>query len=169
MDQALFTRIGFILHWEITIGQLQAHSPVSKLLHAAGRRANITTSSKAPFISSPSTATQVSRSPFEHFGHKPNGSRQAWQPRLSQYNVVYFHHSPYSSGSEHGSGPTTQWPFKRWGTDVVLTGTRPRLRAAERMDPYSRQWSGGTIHLWHSTRPSPAAKYVITATIANNS
>jgi hypothetical protein len=40
----------------------------------------------------------------------------------SQYNVVYMHHSPYSSSSTHGPDPVMQWPFKQWGADIVLTG-----------------------------------------------
>jgi hypothetical protein len=40
----------------------------------------------------------------------------------SEYNVVYMHHSPYSSSSTHGPEPVMQWPFKQWGADVVLTG-----------------------------------------------
>ncbi|MCQ3937138.1 MAG: hypothetical protein DPW18_08840 [Chloroflexi bacterium] len=39
----------------------------------------------------------------------------------SPYNVVVFHHAPYSSG-RHGSTEYMRWPFKEWGADVVLTG-----------------------------------------------
>jgi hypothetical protein len=37
------------------------------------------------------------------------------------WKVVYFHHSPYSSG-RHGSKERTQWPFAEWGADVVFSG-----------------------------------------------
>ncbi len=37
------------------------------------------------------------------------------------WQVVYFHHAPYSSGY-HGSTPHMRWPFKEWGADVVLSG-----------------------------------------------
>jgi len=40
----------------------------------------------------------------------------------STWNIVVLHHSPYSSGSEHGSQPELQWPFADWGADVVLSG-----------------------------------------------
>jgi tartrate-resistant acid phosphatase type 5 len=40
----------------------------------------------------------------------------------SPWNVVYFHHSPYSSSSTHGSNPALQWNYKGWGADIVLTG-----------------------------------------------
>ncbi len=42
-------------------------------------------------------------------------SRARWQ-------VVVLHHPPYSSGSVHGSTPQFQWPFGRWGVDLVLAG-----------------------------------------------
>jgi hypothetical protein len=42
------------------------------------------------------------------------GSTAAW-------NIIYFHHSPYSSGW-HGNIDRMQWPFKQWGADLVLSG-----------------------------------------------
>lgn len=39
----------------------------------------------------------------------------------SCFNVVYFHHSPYSSG-EHGSDKTMRWKFDELGADVVISG-----------------------------------------------
>lgn len=47
--------------------------------------------------------------------------RKALAASASPYNVVVFHHSPYSSG-RHGSSEYMRWPFKEWGADVVLTG-----------------------------------------------
>jgi tartrate-resistant acid phosphatase type 5 len=55
------------------------------------------------------------------------GSTQAlWlQQRLASstavWQVVYFHHPPYSSG-EHGNTTVMQWPFEAWGADLVLSG-----------------------------------------------
>jgi tartrate-resistant acid phosphatase type 5 len=40
----------------------------------------------------------------------------------SKWDVVYFHHPPYSSGSNHGSTVGMRWPFKLWGAEVVLSG-----------------------------------------------
>jgi len=37
------------------------------------------------------------------------------------WQVVYFHHSPYSS-SKHGSLERMQWPFAQWGVDIILSG-----------------------------------------------
>jgi tartrate-resistant acid phosphatase type 5 len=37
------------------------------------------------------------------------------------FDVVFFHHPPYSSGP-HGSHLEMLWPFEAWGADVVLAG-----------------------------------------------
>ena len=37
------------------------------------------------------------------------------------YNIVYFHHSPYSPGP-HGNSKKMQWDFYSTHTDIVLTG-----------------------------------------------
>ena len=42
------------------------------------------------------------------------GSNAAW-------NVVYFHHPPFSSGT-HGPVDWMRWPFAEWGASVVLAG-----------------------------------------------
>ncbi len=42
------------------------------------------------------------------------GSTSAW-------DIVYFHHAPYSSGT-HGDVDWMQWPFAEWGADAVLSG-----------------------------------------------
>jgi hypothetical protein len=39
----------------------------------------------------------------------------------SPWNIVYFHHAPYSSGMQ-GDVDWMQWPFAEWGADVVLSG-----------------------------------------------
>ncbi len=37
------------------------------------------------------------------------------------WKIVYMHHPPYSSG-EHGDVDRMQWPFAKWGADVVISG-----------------------------------------------
>ncbi len=37
------------------------------------------------------------------------------------WQVVYFHHPPYSSG-KHGSATEMQWPYAVWGADAVIAG-----------------------------------------------
>ena len=39
----------------------------------------------------------------------------------SCFNLVYFHHSPYST-SLHGNIADMQWPFADWGADTVIAG-----------------------------------------------
>jgi hypothetical protein len=39
----------------------------------------------------------------------------------SCFDVVYFHHPPYSSGA-HGPSAFMRWPFRAWGAEVVLSG-----------------------------------------------
>lgn len=43
-----------------------------------------------------------------------SASESAWQ-------IVVFHHPPYSSGM-HGPSDYMQWPFADWGVDAVLAG-----------------------------------------------
>jgi hypothetical protein len=54
-------------------------------------------------------------------------TQKSWlQDRLtnsrSPWNVVFFHHPPYSSGRYHGSTKKMRWPFAEWGAHVVLSG-----------------------------------------------
>ncbi len=63
--------------------------------------------------------------------HEPDGTsassvqakwlQNALAGSTSPFNVVYFHHSPYSSGP-HQSEEIMRWPFREWGADLVLTG-----------------------------------------------
>jgi len=46
---------------------------------------------------------------------------QSMEASESAWNVVYFHHPPYSSGL-HGSTTWMRWPFAEWGADAVLAG-----------------------------------------------
>jgi tartrate-resistant acid phosphatase type 5 len=79
---------------------------------------------------------QFQRGPVTFFvldsdAHEPDGVNQSslqadWlkgQLALSTtpWNIVYFHHPPYSSGY-HGSTTWMRWPFKDWGADLVLSG-----------------------------------------------
>ena len=40
----------------------------------------------------------------------------------SAWNIVLFHHPPYSSDTTHGSTTYMQWPFAQWGADAVMSG-----------------------------------------------
>jgi tartrate-resistant acid phosphatase type 5 len=62
----------------------------------------------------------------EPSGMSSTSVQAAWlQSRLAastaRWQIVYFHHPPYSSGS-HGNTTAMQWPFRAWGADAVLSG-----------------------------------------------
>ena len=39
----------------------------------------------------------------------------------ARWQLVFFHHAPYSSGL-HGNSVHMQWPFAEWGADAVIAG-----------------------------------------------
>jgi tartrate-resistant acid phosphatase type 5 len=60
-------------------------------------------------------------------GFRSNSVQAAWLQQalsmsISPWNIVYFHHAPYSSGSLHGSSTWMRWPFAAWGAQAVLSG-----------------------------------------------
>ncbi|MDQ3023435.1 MAG: metallophosphoesterase [bacterium] len=60
-------------------------------------------------------------------GMRPTSKQGNWlkaklAASTSPWDVVVFHHAPWSSGSEHGSTSYMRWPFEQWGADVVLSG-----------------------------------------------
>lgn len=69
----------------------------------------------------------------DSFGGEPDGNtagsrqatwlRQGLAASTSHWNVVMFHHAPYTSWSlRPGNKEALQWPFEAWGADLVLTG-----------------------------------------------
>jgi tartrate-resistant acid phosphatase type 5 len=55
-----------------------------------------------------------------------NSQQANWlQSRLSAstspWQIIYFHHAPYSSGT-HGPVDWMRWPFAEWGADLVFAG-----------------------------------------------
>jgi tartrate-resistant acid phosphatase type 5 len=67
----------------------------------------------------------------------------------SPWQVVYFHHAPYSSGL-HGSVVAMRWPFEDWGADAVFAGhdhVYERLAVDQNKDgktiPYFTTGAGG--------------------------
>ena len=69
----------------------------------------------------------VDSDPDEPDGTNQNSLQANWLYNALQnsssemWNIVYFHHTPYSSG-EHGSTTYMQWPFKEWGAHAVFAG-----------------------------------------------
>jgi len=59
-------------------------------------------------------------------GASSSSTQAAWlQNQLavstSCWNLVYFHHAPYSS-AQHGNSVWMQWQFQLWGADAVYAG-----------------------------------------------
>jgi hypothetical protein len=48
--------------------------------------------------------------------------RDALAASTTPWQVVVFHHAPYSSGTENGSTAQMRWPFAAWGADLVVSG-----------------------------------------------
>jgi len=64
---------------------------------------------------------------LEPDGNSSASSQANWlQTQLGQSNapwrIVYMHHAPYSSCTNHGSQTVMQWPFEQWGASAVLAG-----------------------------------------------
>lgn len=77
----------------------------------------------------------------------------------SKWNVVVFHHAPYSSGS-HGSTDWMQWPFADWGVDVVLAG-HDHLYERLEVDgvPYFTNGLGGHAAIYNFESILPESKF----------
>jgi tartrate-resistant acid phosphatase type 5 len=65
--------------------------------------------------------------PQEPDGISSSSTQALWlQAKLAAstapWKLVYMHHPPFSSGADHGSTPSLQWPYQAWGADAVLTG-----------------------------------------------
>ena len=79
------------------------------------------------FVWGPVHFFAVDSDPREPDGNSSASTQGLWlQSQLaastSTWNVVYLHHSPYSSGANHGSTSVMQWPYQAWGADAVLSG-----------------------------------------------
>jgi tartrate-resistant acid phosphatase type 5 len=87
--------------------------------------------------------------PREPDGVTVDSAQAAWlRDRLgastSPWDVVCFHHPPFSSGP-HGSSAWMQWPFDAWGTDAVFSGhDHDYERLLQRNTPYFVDGMGGS-------------------------
>ena len=78
------------------------------------------------FVQGPVHFFIVNSNKEEPDGYNATSTQAKWLKKVmtastSKFNVVVFHHPPYSSG-RHGSNEYMRWPFKEWGADVVFTG-----------------------------------------------
>ena len=80
------------------------------------------------------------------------------------FDVVYFHHPPYSSGP-HGSTFDMKWPFEEWGAEAVMAGHDHLYeRFAVGQIPYVTVGLGGAsiyapVTILPETRMQYAAQY----------
>lgn len=69
----------------------------------------------------------VSSDSSEPDGNDVNSVQAKWikeklENSAEQWNIVYFHHSPFSSDSDYGSSEVMRWPFDEWGATAVISG-----------------------------------------------
>lgn len=79
------------------------------------------------FIKEPIHFFMLDSDPEEPDGITVSSTQANWLQRglaasTSPWQLVLLHHSPYSSGENHGSIAEVQWPYKAWGADAVLSG-----------------------------------------------
>jgi tartrate-resistant acid phosphatase type 5 len=102
--------------------------------------------------------------------HEPDGvgtssAQAAWfqtaiAASTSTWNIVYFHHAPYSSGY-HGSTDWMRWPFAAWGADAVLSGhdhTYERL-LVDGIPYFVNGLGGGQIYLFNEPTSKTQYRY----------
>jgi hypothetical protein len=77
----------------------------------------------------------------------------------SPWNIVYFHHPPYSSGDTHGSSMWMRWPFAAWGANAVLSGHEHNYERL-RVDgiPYFVDGLGGN-EIYSFSNPLPQSQF----------
>jgi hypothetical protein len=106
----------------------------------------------------------IDSDPHEPDGTSSESAQANWlKTRLASsqacYDVVYFHHAPYSS-ARHGSTVTMRWSFKAWGAEVVLAG---HDHVYERLDvgglPYFVNGLGGAEKYGFYGNPLPESRF----------
>jgi tartrate-resistant acid phosphatase type 5 len=86
--------------------------------------------------------------------------KQAIAVSTSRWNVVFFHHAPYTSGM-HGNTNWMQWPFAAWGADAVLSGhdhTYERLQV-DGIPYFVNGLGGGPIYAFPIIVPESQFRY----------
>lgn len=86
--------------------------------------------------------------------------RKTLAASTSTFNVIVFHHAPYTSG-RHGPTEYMRWPFKEWGADVVLTGhdhTYERL-LVDGLPYFVNGIGGGEIYHFQDILPQSQVRF----------
>lgn len=87
--------------------------------------------------------------------------RQALADSTACWNLVVFHHTPYSSGL-HGSAPWMQWPYEEWGAHAVLAGHEHHYeRIVHDGFPYFVNGvGGGAIYVFNKDNPVHGSEFL---------
>lgn len=69
----------------------------------------------------------LNSNPSEPDGTNDGSIQRGWlegnlASSVSPWKLIYFHHSAYSSGLNHGSSAWMQWGFEQWGATAVFGG-----------------------------------------------
>jgi len=91
---------------------------------------------------------------------EPDGFLSGSTQSTAAWQIVYFHHSPYTSGY-HLSSTWMRWHFAEWGADMVLSG---HSHVYERLNvsgiPYIvNGLGGGTIYDFIDILPESLVRY----------
>ncbi|MGH8915147.1 MAG: metallophosphoesterase family protein, partial [Acidimicrobiia bacterium] len=104
--------------------------------------------------------------PQEPDGASPTSIQGRWlQEQLaastSPWRLVVSATPPFSSGNNHGSDPSVQWPFDEWGVDAVFSGDdHVYERIVHRGLPYFVSGLGGrSIHGFAQPVEGSEARY----------
>ena len=102
---------------------------------------------------------------IEHDGTADTSLQAQWlQTQLafsvSAYNIVYFHHPPYSS-SYHGSSAYMRWPFKQWGATAVFSGNDHNYERSiiDSFPYFVCGTGGGSLYTIYDTIPGSQIHY----------
>ena len=118
------------------------------------------------FVQGPVHFFVINSNSQEPDGNSSSSTQASWlQTQLAAsttpWQIVYFHHAPYSSSSSHGSSAWMQWPFEAWGADAVITGhdhTYERLQVGN--IPYFVNGLGGmSIYGFGTPIPESVLRY----------
>jgi hypothetical protein len=79
------------------------------------------------FVMGPAHVFILNAQPQEPDGNGPRSIQGRWLRQqlaasTSPWRLVVSATPPFSSGDNHGSDPTLQWPFDEWGADAVFSG-----------------------------------------------
>jgi hypothetical protein len=78
------------------------------------------------------------------------------------WKLISLHHSPFSSGGQHGNNVDVQWPFVDWGVSAVLAGHEHSYERLHRDGlPYFVNGLGGgwPIHPFGEPKLGSAVRY----------